>query len=153
MSKKDVEDVINDTLAAFIVPDSILQKQDSSTMKSVCRECSESLTCKYTGVQLLLTFFRYTMYQKSDFELIGITPVSNQQLIKTEAGIKVGMKEEEFIEICKKNNYPYNFMDIDDKQKGYFFSDNVSKEPSKMLMIRVSNGVINSLDVINMIGD
>ena len=153
MSKPQVENIINAKLKPYIIPDSILKNQDTAMMKNACKDCSEILTCNYKGVEFLLTFFRYTMYQKSDFELVCITPLLTLPVVETKAGIKVGMKEKEFIEICKKNKYAYNFMGIDGKSKGCFFSDNLDKESAKVLMINISNGVITSLSVINMIGD
>jgi hypothetical protein len=153
MSKPQVENIINAKLKPYIIPDSILKNQNTERMKNACKDCSENLICTYKGVEFLLTFFRYTMYQKSDFELVGITPISTLPVLETKTGIKVGMKEKEFIDICKKNKYDYNFMGIDEKSKGCFFSDNLDKESAKVLMINVSNGVITSLGVINMIGD
>lgn len=153
MSKPQVENIINAKLQPYIIPNSILKNQDTAMMKNACKDCSENLICNYKGIEFLLTFFRYTMYQKTDFELVAITPTSTLPVVETKTGIKVGMKENEFVEICKKNKYPYNFMDIDEKNKGCFFSDNLEKESAKMLMIKVSSGIITSLGVINMIGD
>ena len=153
MSKLQVENITNAKLKPYIILESILKNPDTAMMKNACKDCSENLIFNYKGVEFLLTFFRYTLYQKTDFELVGITPTSTLPVVETKTGIKVGMKENEFIEICKINKYPYNFMDIDEKNKECFFSENLQNESAKMLMIRVSNGIITSLGVINMIGD
>ena len=153
MSKLQVENITKSKLKPYIMPDSILKSQDTAMMKYTCKDCSENLICNYKGVEFLLTFFRYTISKKSDFELIGITPTSTLPIVETKTGIKVGMKDSKFIEICKKNKYAYNFMDIDGKSKGCLFSDNFDKEPTKVLVIKLSDGVITSLSVVNMVGD
>jgi hypothetical protein len=157
MSKPDVEKVINTKLKPYVTPDSILKNQDSAMMKDACKDCSENLVCNYKGVELLLTFFRYTMHQKSDFELVAITPSSTQPVVETRDGIKVGITEKEFIDICKKNKYKCDFdgynLTIDLQKRGCFFTDNLNEQTSKVLMITFSNGIATSLSVVNMIGD
>jgi hypothetical protein len=157
MSKPDIEKVIGIKLKPYILPDSILKNQDTTMMKNVCKDCSENLVCNYKGIELLLTFFRYTMYQKSDFELVGITPTSTLPVVEARGGIKVGITENEFIDICKKNKYKYNFdsynLTIDLQKRGCFFTDNLNEQTAKVLMITFSNGIATSLSVVNMIGD
>jgi hypothetical protein len=157
MSKPDVEKVINAKLNPYLTSDSILKNQDTTIMKDACKDCSENFVCNYKGIELLLTFFRYTMYQKSDFELVAITPTSTQPVVETRGGIKVGITEKEFIGICKKNKYKYDFdsynLTIDLQKKGCFFTDNLNEQTSKVLMITFSNGIAASLGVVNMIGD
>jgi hypothetical protein len=157
MSKPDVEKVINANLKPYMTPDSILTNQDTAMMKNDCKDCSENFACDYKGVELLLTFFRYTMYQKSDFELVSITPTSKLPLVQTKGGIKVGITEKEFIEICKKEKYKYDFdsynLTIDLQKRGCFFTDNLNEQTAKILMITFSNGIATSLAVVNMIGD
>jgi hypothetical protein len=159
MSKPTVEKVINARLKPYITPDSIQKKQDTAMLKNACKDCNENFTCNYNGVELLLTFFRYTMYQKSDFELVAITPTSTLPVIETKGGIKVGTTEKEFIAICKKNKYKYHFnsynLTIDLQSRGCFFTDNLNldEQTAKVLMIRFSNGIATSLAVVNMIGD
>src|SRR5437868_902035 len=67
MSRPDVEKVMGTKLKPYILPDSILRSQDAAMIKNSCKDCNENLICNYKGVELLLTFFRYTTYQKSDF--------------------------------------------------------------------------------------
>jgi hypothetical protein len=157
MSKPDIEKVIGVKLKPYILPASILKNQDTIMMKNVCKDCSENLVCNYKGVELLLTFFRYTMYQKSDFELVGITPTSTLPVVETRGGIKVGITEKEFIDICKKNKYKYDFdsynLTIDLQKRGCFFTDNLNEQTAKVLMVTFSNGIATSLAVVNMIGD
>lgn len=157
MSKPDVEKIIREKLKPYRTPDSILKNLDTSMMKNACKDCSENFICNYKGVELLLTFFRYTMYQKSDFELVAITPTSTFPVVETKGGIKVGITEKEFIEICKKNKFKYNFgsynLTIDLQNRGCFFTDNLNEQTAKILIIKFSNGVATSLAVVNMIGD
>ena len=157
MSKPDVEKAINAKLKPYIAPDSILKNQDTAIMKNACKDCSENWICNYKGIELLLTFFRYTMYQKSDFELVAITPTSTQAVVETKGGIKVGITEKKFIDICKKNKYKYDFdsynLSIDLQKRGCFFTDNLNEQTAKVLMITFSNGIAASLAVVNMIGD
>jgi hypothetical protein len=157
MSKPQVENVINAKLKPYVIPDSILIKQDTAMTKNACKDCNENLICDYKGVELLLTFFRYTMYQKSDFELVAITPTSTLPVVETKGGIKVGITEKEFIEICKKNKYKYDFdsynLTIDLQNRGCFFAGNLNEQTGKLLMIKFSNGIATSLAVVNMIGE
>jgi hypothetical protein len=159
MSKPAVEKVINAKLKSYVTPDSIQKKQDTAILKNACKDCNESFTCNYKGVELLLTFFRYTMYQKSGFELVAITPTSTLSVVETKGGIKVGITEKEFIVICKKNKYKYYFnsynLTTDLQNRGCFFTDNLNlgEQTAKVLMIRFSNGIAISLAVVNMMGD
>ena len=153
MSKLQVENIVKSKLIPYSTFDSIIKNQDTTLMKNACNNCSEYLICNYKGVEFVLTFFRNIMSQKHDFKLVGISPTSELPVIETDTGIKVGMKENKFIKICKKNKYPYYFSNIDNKNKGYLFADNLNNESSNLLMIKVSSGIITYLSVIDMSGE
>lgn len=148
MSKMDVEGEIGGTLKPYAAPKAV-GMQDS--VAHACDSCSESFTCHYEGADFILTFFRFTMYIKSDFQLASI--VSTSPSVKTKDGIHIGLTDTAFLEICKKNKYSFSEMDIDEKNKGYLFTENQDSLSSKMLIIRVSSGIISSLMAVNMIGD
>ncbi len=147
MQKFEVEKVIGNKLKVSGIPD--LLNQDTA-MKPTRNE--EYFTCKYKGANLVLIFFRFTLHKKSDFELVGIIPTPNS-LIETEKGIKIGVSEKDFIAICKKYDYPYSQMSGDENSMNYVFSDNKTKDSSKIFLVSISKGKIISLSIMNMIGD
>jgi hypothetical protein len=44
-------------------------------------------------------------------------------------------------------------MNIDENNKGYFFTDKSEKESTRLMALKIKNGIVTSLAVINMIGD
>jgi hypothetical protein len=158
MSTSEVEKIFDSKLklCTFIILDSILQIRDT-VGRQQCDSCYQNFIGTYKGVELVLTFFRYTTYEKSDFELIAITPTSRLPVVMTKSGIKVGISEKEFVRICKRNHLKYDFdgynLLIDLHSRGCFFSDNLDDKSSKALMIIFVKGIATCLSVINLIGD
>jgi hypothetical protein len=153
MKKTEVEKALGAPLAPYIASNSSMSDPDSIVTTWGCANCTTKYTCEYNTVTLLLTFFRYTLYKQTDYELAAISAVPPSSLFHTKSGIKVGISEKEFIEICKKNNYPYNEMPIDDNHNGYLFTDELHEHSAKALMAKFSNGNLINLIVIHMIGD
>jgi hypothetical protein len=151
MSKKETAKVIDGEMKPYSITDSAAKMYDTSIAKYSCKDCSETFTCKYNKVDFVLTFFRHTLYEKTDFELVAIS--SPSPLIKTVSGIHIGLSERKFLDICKRNNYPFAEMGIDKNSKGYFFAEKKDTRDSKALIVRINKGIIISLMAVNMIGD
>jgi hypothetical protein len=157
MTKSEVEKITRVNLTPYNFVDSSTLNQDTSLRAHERQYAIERLTCNYKGVELILTFFRYTMRQKSDFKLVSIVPASHNAVVQTKSGIKTGITIDDFVANCKKNNYWYSFenysMSLATNMQGCFFTDNVHDKTARVLFITFSNGIAKSLGVLNMIGD
>ena len=153
MSKSDVEKVVKTSLQPYLGPTSSIKDHDSAITTWGCENCTQKYVCRYKAVTLLLTFFRFTLYEHSDYELAAISPEPPSSLIHTEAGIKVGISEDKFFEICKNKSYAYQDMGENGNKTSYIFSDSKNKNSSKALIAQFLNKSLVDLMVINMIGD
>ena len=151
MSIPEVERVIAGKLRLYVLPDSIPLLKDSAIRAAMCKDCSRIFTGIYKGVEVQWTFFRFTMYKQTDFELVSIG--SNSPLVHTKTGIHIGITEKVFKDICTRNNYLVADEHTDKKGKVYLFSDVRDDNSSKLLMAEFTNGMMKSLMVANMIGD
>jgi hypothetical protein len=147
MSTTEVEKAIGGTLQPD-TPDSAAQKDST-----LCKECTQYYKCKYKDLTLALTFFRHTMYEKSDYELAAIAAFPASALVRTKSGIATGMSEKEFLDNCTGNGYRFAKMGADKKNSGYFFSVSLNMKSSKMLCATFTDGVLTQLMAVNMIGD
>jgi hypothetical protein len=141
MSEMQVEKVMGGELKPYISPDAKQSTPDSN---------SEVFTCNYKGVELNLAFIKYTRNEKKESSLLSIAPTSKASLVETNTGIKTGISENEFIEICKKNNYTYELLDPNDKVVVYLFSDNFDKTSFYRMFITIEDSIITSLGVADM---
>jgi hypothetical protein len=153
MKKMEVEKVLGTPLEPYISSTSGISDPDSIVTTWGCENCTEKYICKYKTVTFLLTFFRFTLYKHTDYELAGISSVPPSTLIHTKSGIRIGISEMEFIAICKKNKYPYNEMPIDDNSKAYVFTDELHEHSGKALMAKFSGKNLVNLIAVHMIGD
>jgi hypothetical protein len=153
MSKGDVEKVLKTSLQFYDGSTSTIKDQDSAITKWGCNNCTQKYIVRYGTINLLLTFFRFTLYKQTDYELAAISSVPPSTLIHTKAGIKVGISEDKFDEICKNNGYSIQEMGLNVDKTAYIFSDGLDKNSSKGIVVQFQNGRLVDLLVINMIGD
>jgi hypothetical protein len=153
MSIGEVEKVVKVPLEVYNGSTSTIKDHDSAiTAWGGCKNCTPKYICRYEGVTLILTFLKPKHYQHPDYELVAISQEPPTSLIHTKTGIKVGISEDKLIEICKRNNYPYDKTAIDSNTNGYLFSDRLNRYSGKTLIARCSNKRLVDLLVINMIG-
>ena len=138
MSEMQVEKVMGVELKPYIVP-----KQSTSDSNT------EVFTCNYKGVELHFVFVKYTHNEKKQSSLFSLAPTSKVSLVETNTGIKTGISENEFIEICKKNNYTYELL-ADENNRSYLFSDNLDKTSSYRMFITIEDSIVISLGVADM---
>ena len=153
MSKGDVEKVVKTSLQPYLGSTSPIKDQDSAVTKWGCNNCTQKYIVRYGTINLLLTFFRFTLYKQTDYELVAISSVPPSTLIHTKAGIKVGISEDKFDEICKNNGYSIQEMGLNVDKTAYIFSDGLDKNSSKGIVVQFQNRILVDLLVINMIGD
>jgi hypothetical protein len=139
-AEKQVEEIIGTALKPI---DTTAQQKDPSV---------DRFTCQYKGVDLAMGFIKYMLEGKKQTVLVSIAPTSAMSSIETKTGIKTGISENAFIDVCKKNNYPYTVLGADEKSKTYFFFDNSAVKIPYRLFIIIENGSITSLGVMNMSG-
>ena len=140
MSEMQAEKVIGSALKPYISPDAKQSTPDPNT---------DVFTCTYKGVELHLVFTKYTRNEKKESSLFSIAPTSKASLIETNTGIKTGISENEFIEICKKNNYTYESLP-DENNRIYLLSDNFDKTSKYRMFIMIKDSVVTSLGVADM---
>jgi hypothetical protein len=140
MSEMQVEKVMGTELKPYISPDAKQTTPDPST---------EVFTFNYKGVELHLVFIKYTRNEKKESSLFSMAPTSKVSLVETNTGIKTGISENEFIEICKKNNYAYEFLG-DQNNRGYLFSDNLDKMSKYRMFVTIEDSIVTSLGVADM---
>jgi hypothetical protein len=140
MSEMQAEKVMGAELKPYISPGANQNTPDSNT---------EVFNCNYKGVELHLVFIKYTLNEKKESSLFSIAPASKVSLVETNTGIKTGISENEFIAICKKNNYTYELLP-DDNTRVYLFSDNIDKTSRYRMFTTIEDSVVTSLGVADM---
>jgi hypothetical protein len=151
MTKLEVEKIINSKLQLYIRPDSAMKGVDSSLMHSYCKDCTIDYDGNYKEVNMHLTFNRNSRDSNSAYLLQFISVSSPTEIIETNYGIKTGLTEKEFIQICKQHNYVYFEFHKNKKAKVYGFYR--TSEAAEMLIFTFSEGIISKIAVMNRVSD
>lgn len=151
MTKLEVEDVIKMKLQPFVVSDSLLRGTDTNLKNSYCKDCAEYYDGKYKDANIRFSFSRNSRDSTSNFELASVSVSSPTKVIETNYGIRTGLTEKEFIQICKRNKYVYFEAPKNWENKTYGFYKN--QEAAEVLIFSFSKGIISTIAVMNRVSD
>jgi len=135
MGKRAIEKLLDAKLRPYILPDSISNSSHGIWPNNKYHSYYE---CNYNGADLIFVFFEHIL------RLDLIVQLSGSQIVETSTGIKIGISESEFINICMRNKCSYGFLL---NKKACFFSDRNDSDARKIFVI-FSNAVVSSIGVV-----
>jgi hypothetical protein len=134
MSVQEVEKSIDDTLSKFDLLDSISKS-------------FEIFTCTYQDITFQLIFSKATEHENKVTKLLDITPITPFAKLETFGGIKTNITKNEFIQICKMNNYGYSAWYSGKFSSSYYLSLPSDTSPASFITVTFMEEKIIALGV------